>query len=72
MRNQQIFEANSGFKICLHFSIIEAKTGLKNGVGLYGFQACSGIVFSVCVRGVRSNLAKPDAQGFTLNDGLLA
>ena len=32
MRNQQIFEANSGFKICLlrfHFSMFEAKTGLK-------------------------------------------
>lgn len=56
MRNQQIFEANSGFKICLlrfHFSMFEAKTGLKfeavfgleNRVGLYGFQACSGTFF---------------------------
>ena len=56
MRNQQIFEANSGFNICLlrfHFSMFEAKTGLKfeavfglkNRVGLYGFQACSGIFF---------------------------
>ena len=55
MRNQQIFEANSGFKICLlrHFSMFEAKTGLKveavfglkNPVGLYGFQACSGTFF---------------------------
>ena len=52
MRNQQIFEA----KICLlrfHFSMVEAKTGLKfeavfglkNRVGLYGFQACSGTFF---------------------------
>ena len=56
MRNQQIFEANSGFKICLlrfHFSMFEAKTGLKfeavfglkNRVRLYGFQACPGTFF---------------------------
>ena len=53
MRNQRIFEA---FKFCLlrfHFSMFEAKTGLKfaavfglnNRVGLYGFQACSGTFF---------------------------
>ena len=60
MRNQQIFEANSGFKICLlrfHFSMFEAKTGfkfeavfgLKNRVGLYGF---SSVVwdFFLCLR----------------------
>ena len=56
MRNQQIFEANSGFKICLlrfHFSMFEAKTGLKfeavfglkNRVGLYGFKRALGLFF---------------------------
>ena len=57
MKNQPILEANSGFKICIlrfHFSIFEAQTclkfeavfGLKNRVGFYGFQACSG---SLCL-----------------------
>ena len=61
MRNEQIFEANSGFKICLlrfHFSMFEAKTGLKfeavfgleNRVGLYGFQACPGTFLRLCPR----------------------
>ena len=81
--NQQIFEANSGFKICLlrfHFSMFEAKTGfkfevvlgLKNRVGLYGFQACPGTFFCVCAHGAHRKLAKLDAQGLVLNDGLLA
>ena len=83
MRNQQIFEANSGFKICLlrfHFSMFEAKTGLKfeavfgfkNRVGLYGFQACPGTFSCVCAHGAHRKLAKLDAQGLVLNDGLLA
>ena len=58
MRNQQIFEANSGFKICLlrfHFSMFEAKTGLKfeavfglkNRVGLYTvFKRALGLFYS--------------------------
>ena len=73
MRNQQIFEANSGFKICLlrfHFSMFEAKTGfkfeavfgLKNRVGLYGFQAWCG-TFLFCAHGAHRKLAKLDAQG---------
>ena len=84
MRNQQIFEANSGFKICLrrfHLSMFEAKTGLKfeavfgfkNRVRLHGFQACPGtLVFCVCAHGAHRKLAKLDAQGLVLNDGLLA
>ena len=60
MRNQQIFEANSGFKICLlrfHFSMFEAKTGLKfeavfglkNRVGLYTvFKRALGFFLCLC------------------------
>ena len=83
MRSQQIFEANSGFKFCLlrfHFLMFETKTGLKfeavlglkNRVGLYGFQAWSGTLFCVCAHGAHRKLAKLDAQGSVLNDGLLA
>ena len=83
MRNQQIFEANSGFKICLlrfHFSTFEAKTGLKfevvfglkNRVGLYGFQACSGTFFLCLCPWSAQEISQLGAQGLVLNDGLLA
>ena len=83
MRNQQIFEANSGFKICLlrfHFSMVEAKTGLKfeavfglkkSGRSL-GFSSVLWDFFCVCAHGAHRKLAKLDAQGLVLNDGLLA
>ena len=47
MRNQQIFEANSGFKICLlrfHFSMVEAKTGLKFEA-VFGLKNRVGLLF---------------------------
>ena len=83
MKIEASVKANSGFKICLlrfDFSMFEAKTGLKfeavfgleNRVGLYGFQACSGTFFGVCAHGAHRKLAKLDAQGLVLNDGLLA
>ena len=83
MRKQQIFEANSGFKICLlrfHFSMFEAKTGLKfeavfglkNRVGLYGFSSVLWDFFLCLCPGAHRKLAKLDAQGLVLNDGLLA
>ena len=83
MRNQQIFEANSGFKICLlrfHFSMVEAKTGLKfeavfglkkSGRSLR-FSSALWDFFCVCAHGAHRKLAKLDAQGLVLNDGLLA
>ena len=79
MRNQQIFEANSGFKICLlrfHFSMFEAKTGLKfdavfglkNRVGRsLRFSSVLWDFFCVCAHGAHRKLAKLDAQGLVLN-----
>ena len=84
MRNQQIFEANSGFKFCLlrfHFSMFEAKTGLKfdavfglkNRVGRsLRFSSVLWDFFCVCAHVAHRKLAKLDAQGLVLNDGLLA
>ena len=75
MRNQQIFEANSGFKICLlrfHFSTIEAKNWPQKSGRSLRFSSALWDFFCVCVHGVRRKLGKLDAQGLVLNDGLLA
>ena len=52
MRNQQIFEANSGFKICLlrfHFSMFEAKNGIKWGRSVSTvFKRALGLFLCLC------------------------
>ena len=45
---------------------------LQKSGRFYGFRACYGTVFSVCVHGVCRKSGQLDAQGLVLNDGLLA
>ena len=84
MRNQQIFEANSGLasKFAFYASIFQClkpklasnlRPFLASKIGSVStvFKRALGL-FCVCAHGAHRKLAKLDAQGLVLNDGLLA